>query len=158
MDKILYHATETDLWYSTIKREGLKKYDLGENVFNLRPYWNPISNGIWLWTRMTEKLARECYLFQRVKKGVPSFLFLECKVKERWLLSFRLEKKYAPRGIGTVTLYHPLTFNGVKIHDEVFDICLHHIPVSRIRPLFIVEERIVGLEGGECEVILEKGC
>lgn len=140
MKKILYHATETELWEKHIKNEGIKKYDLGENGEMLRNYWPSVYRGIWMWDHMDEKLARECFLFQRCKKGVPSFTMLECEVEENWLLSELLKKKYCPPEWNFRGLSHPLEINDKVIHVEDFDICLRHIEPERIRPVCKVEE------------------
>lgn len=133
----MYHATEAELWWKRIRFEGIKKYDLGKNRAALGPYWSTVSKGIWLWPHMTEKLAHECFMFQRVNKGVLDFIFLECEVERHWLLGSLLRMKYKDRN---VNLIHTLDVNGEIVHEEPFDICLRTIPSSRIRIAFMVSE------------------
>ena len=137
-----YHVTDFKLWEKKIRKQGLMVYDLGENVKYWRDYAPDITEGIWLWPRMEERLMRECFLFQRCTKWITKVAILKCEVEEKELLSELLLSRFPKAWHVNLTHDSFFEFRGKRNgHErEPFDVSLFWIQPKNIKLHATIEE------------------
>lgn len=139
-----YHVTDFALWEKKIRKQGLRVYDLGQNVQYWRDYAPDITEGIWLWPKMDEATMRDCFLFQRTSKWITKVAILACDCEETPLLSEVLEDRFPKAHHVNLTHHVWWEYRGVRRgHDNApFDIALLDIPTKDITLYAQVEEVI----------------